>query len=593
MELGDSCKHTMLNLKLFETIKGSFLYQIIKAIAIIKGIYNMENTEFIADIKEFKKHIRKEEFKKLDDFIKERIMKIKSDRVFESLYYKEQGDAGLFYDVFKHKFVYNASTGCWMAWFGSFWYVHEELNDVIFKGVDALTSLYGREADRLLEARLKQQQESQQPEQQQENDAEQQEYKDRDAVIYEISQIKNRTAEENLILKLYKRITSFWEGARYKTVIERVRKQYSTRIQINNDYLDCNPYQLPCRNGTISLHNGHFRESKQTDYNTKLSPVEWIDLDTPCKTWEKTLLEVFSGDQDVVDCFQRVCGFALIGAVVEVKAILMTGKGSNGKTMIMEIIQAILGDLASPIPAEMLLEQQQARNPAAPSPDIMLLKGRRLVIASETKEGRHLDIAKLKWITGGDTLTGRNPHDTTNTNFKPSHTLFLLTNNKPHAPANEFSLWRRIIVFPFELSYVDREPTEPDERKEDKTLKKRLLDTEASGILAWLVRGCLEWQRRGGIDLPPKLQQEIKQYQRDEDVLQDFIDECCLVRSDYNVPAKDLYSVFKTWWIENQSTKTPSGTWFGKNMGKKFKKSKSSNIVYCGITTLNPTPKTA
>ena len=56
--------------------------------------------------------------------------------------------------------------------------------------------------------------------------------------------------------------------------------------------------------------------------------------------------------------------------------------------------------------------------------------------------------SRVKWLTGNDTITGRNPHDRYEVSFKPSHTLFLLTNHKPHAPADDFAFWERMILFP-------------------------------------------------------------------------------------------------------------------------------------------------
>ena len=65
------------------------------------------------------------------------------------------------------------------------------------------------------------------------------------------------------------------------------------------------------------------------------------------------------------------------------------------------------------------------------------LKGKRIVWASEIEEGRHLNVSILKLLTGGDTLTGRGVFEKTYTEFTPTHSLFLITNHRPHIPANE------------------------------------------------------------------------------------------------------------------------------------------------------------
>lgn len=71
----------------------------------------------------------------------------------------------------------------------------------------------------------------------------------------------------------------------------------------------------------------------------------------------------------------------------------------------------------------------------------------------------------------------------------------LVTNHKPHANADDYALWKRLILIPFTQAFVDS-PRAAHEHQRDAKLAETLRG-EASGILAWLVRGCLEWQRDG------------------------------------------------------------------------------------------------
>jgi putative DNA primase/helicase len=101
----------------------------------------------------------------------------------------------------------------------------------------------------------------------------------------------------------------------------------------------------------------------------------------------------------------------------------------------------------------------------------------------------------MKELVGGDTLNARAPYGRRNIEFLPSHLLMLLTNNKPHVPANEYAAWQRIYLIPFKFSFVD-EPKAPDELEADLELSEKL-KAETPGILAWLVRGCPAWQQEG------------------------------------------------------------------------------------------------
>jgi hypothetical protein len=65
------------------------------------------------------------------------------------------------------------------------------------------------------------------------------------------------------------------------------------------------------------------------------------------------------------------------------------------------------------------------------TPDIVSLKGMRLVYANETEEGRRLAEARVKDMTGGDTLTGRVPYGKADIIFRPTHKLIMVGNHKP------------------------------------------------------------------------------------------------------------------------------------------------------------------
>jgi putative DNA primase/helicase len=261
----------------------------------------------------------------------------------------------------------------------------------------------------------------------------------------------------------------------------------------------------------------------------------------------------------------------------------MSGSGRNGKGIFIEKILSVLGDYAGPVQSEMLLEQGRARGSGAITPDIMALRGRRLVVASESDEGRHFSPSRLKWITGQDDLVGRNPYDKQMSVFKPSHKLVLLTNNDPAAPGDDFAFWDRVLKVDWPYRFVEN-PRAADEKKRDLSLRDKI-NSELPGILAWAVRGCLEWQRMG-LDPPGCVLDSVTGYQREQDIIEDFIEACCHVdpgNETLLTPADDLYRSFKTWYQEFHRAKTPTSTWFGRKLGKKFKRVRGRVRFYQGI----------
>ena len=196
---------------------------------------------------------------------------------------------------------------------------------------------------------------------------------------------------------------------------------------------------------------------------------------------------------ELIEYIQRLFGMAIRGGQPEHILPIFTGRGRNGKSVMFNTIKAALGDLASPIPSELLLDQGISQSADSPSPVIMSLKGLRLAWGSETAEGRKFSIDRIKWLTGDDLLTGRNLNEKQLISFKPSHTLCLLTNDLPQAPAHDYAFWERVNTIPHKTSFVNREPRETFERVADTKLAELFSNKEVqSSVLAWLVEGNLK-----------------------------------------------------------------------------------------------------
>jgi phage/plasmid-associated DNA primase len=164
------------------------------------------------------------------------------------------------------------------------------------------------------------------------------------------------------------------------------------------------------------------------------------------------------------------------------------------------------------------------------------LKGARFVSASETEEGRRLAESRIKDLTGQDTITARFMKAEW-FDFAPTHKLWLSTNHKPEVRGTDAAIWRRIRLVPWTVSIV---PAEQDKKLPEK------LRRELPGILAWVVRGCLEWHRKG-LQASEEVRQATGDYRSEMDVLAAFLEECCILRSDAMAFAKNLYTTYKEW----------------------------------------------
>ena len=213
----------------------------------------------------------------------------------------------------------------------------------------------------------------------------------------------------------------------------------------------------------------------------------------------------------------------------------------------------------------------------------MDLQGKRLVWGSETRQGDKLNIAQIKLLTGGGEVSARQLHGR-QYSFSPTHKLLLMTNYKPHADARDQAFWSRACLLEFGVRFVDA-PKAQSERQADPDLQAKLRQ-ETSGILAWLVLGCLAWQQLG-LAIPPAVQVATEQYRDEEDKILQFLTACCLVHPAAHVKAAVLYTAYKTWCKDNQFGSGVNATLFGNEVSRRFEK-KTTKIgrVYQGIGLL-------
>jgi putative DNA primase/helicase len=169
--------------------------------------------------------------------------------------------------------------------------------------------------------------------------------------------------------------------------------------------------------------------------------------------------------------------------------------------------------------------------------EIAGLFGKRLAVATETAEGGRLNEALAKELTGSDMLTARRMREDF-WQFRPTHKLLLITNHKPKLTGRDNAIRRRLRLIPFTRRFTDAE--------QDKTLPDKLR-AEAPGILAWLVRGCLDWQRHG-LPAPAQVTDATADYITGEDVLGAWLAECCVTDDKGDTErAAALYSDYKSW----------------------------------------------
>jgi putative DNA primase/helicase len=262
---------------------------------------------------------------------------------------------------------------------------------------------------------------------------------------------------------------------------------------------------------------------------TAVDPADAPD----CETFRKFLLEIMDKDAEKVAFLQRFWGYALTGDASEEALIFGYGTGANGKGVSVNTIAKVMGGYAISATMDTFTVSKTERHPT----ELARLRGKRLVTASETEEGKSWDESRIKRLTGRDPVPARFMRKDF-FEFLPAFKLFIVGNHKPKLRTIDEAIRRRFLLVPFAV-------TIPEDQRDRHFADK--LRPEWPGILRWLIEGCLEWQRIG-LQPPASVIETTQSYFDTQDLLGQWLDERCVCRPDdhtLHATVKVLYASWK------------------------------------------------
>jgi len=321
-------------------------------------------------------------------------------------------------------------------------------------------------------------------------------------------------------------------ASRIRALLDTARSD--SGVTVSHKELDADPWKLNVRNGTIMLKTGKLLKPARHDLITKLAPVDY-DPHARAPTWEKFLHHVFPNGA-TRSYIQRSIGYALTGSIEEHVLFFHYGDGARGKSTFLNVVHAILGDYAAKAPRKMLFTSRGERHPN----ELVPLFGARFVVCAEIEDGKVLDEALVKDLTGGDPIPTRRCNENY-WEYMPTHKLFIAGNYKPVVRGDDEGIWRRMRLVPWTVQI-------PKEARDKKLFSK--LRKELPGILAWAVKGCLAWQKEG-LHEPKQVEDATAEYREESDRLGEFFTLRCLFEPEARVARLELHEEYKAYLEEN------------------------------------------
>ena len=337
---------------------------------------------------------------------------------------------------------------------------------------------------------------------------------------------------------------------------------------VNDDY-DKDEWLLNCENGTVNLKTGTIQAHDKTQMLSQCTHIN-VDMNHEPLRFLQFLNDIFEGNQELINYVQCVLGYGCSNSAKEQEMYLFYGDGSNGKSLLLEVIGEVLGDYAVVSRSTLLTEQFNGNSSLG---QIARLKGKRLVSVEELKPGDRLDESVMKSLTSGigkiiGKLLYANEFEFT---FKGK--IFMATNYLPLVKGVDKGVWRRIKVIPFNKTF--------ENESNNKNLKEELM-TEKEQILGWLIKGAVSYCS-GKLTVPQTVINYTSSYKTEQDIVQQWIDECCEISPAYYEKAGVLFENFRAWCFKGD-IKGYNITLFGRNLVKKFERKQFSyGKVYYGI----------
>jgi putative DNA primase/helicase len=313
------------------------------------------------------------------------------------------------------------------------------------------------------------------------------------------------------------------------------------RIKIAPISLDADSFMLGTPTGNVNLQTGTWLACDKDALITMATSVDPAG-EEKCPKWKAFLAQVTGGESEFARYLKLWAGYCLTGDISEEQLLFIHARGGRGKGTFLKTIEDILGDYATSIQMDILLAKPgQAGHPT----DIASLRGARAVFASETEPDSIWNAARIKAMSGGDSIRAHFMHKDSFV-FTPKFKLIGQGEHLPRLKHVGDGERRRFRIAPFLHN-----PTVKD------THLKAALRAEAPGILRWMINGAVEWHKRsfkpgGGLAKPRVVDIATANYFVDQNLVARWMRDCCERGETLEAPGTEVNASWLAWLKANE-----------------------------------------
>ena len=367
-------------------------------------------------------------------------------------------------------------------------------------------------------------------------------------------------------------------------IMREVREQFYDKDF--EEKIDTRPELLCFKNGVIDFNAKTFRRGQPDDNLSKTTKIDYIPLDADKHRQQINEINEFMAqlfpEEELRNYMWEHLASTLIGTNREQTFNIYIGGGSNGKSKLIELMSACLGEYKAVLPITAVTQKRAMIGGA--SPELAVLKGVRYAVMQEPTKGDRINEGILKEITGGDDMTARALFKNTIT-FVPQFKLVVCTNVLFDIKSNDDGTWRRIRLCPYKSKFCEEpksdDPEEPYQFLIDKNLDVKI-KTWVNVFMSMLVKKAFETD--GKVKTCAAVTASSNKYRNTQDYLSEFLrDKIRPADENTYIKKTEVYEEFKKWYIVQHGKNIPKGNELYDYMTKKFGKLTTKGWRKCRI----------